>query len=120
MCEAIRSVGQPCSVSHFCSESAPRFLRRGDLITVRSGDVVHTYEVVRTRKTSFRSTESLAAQRAPVPGRPGEDATQAMLTLSTCATPEDHAVGNFWSDEFGNPEHRIDKIAVLRSSRPAS
>ena len=95
-------------------------LRRGDLITVRSGDVVHTYEVVRTRKTSFRSTESLAAQRAPVPGRPGEDATQAMLTLSTCATPEDHAVGNFWSDEFGNPEHRIDKIAVLRSSRPAS
>ncbi len=95
-------------------------LRRGDEIVVRSGDTVHTYEVVRTRQTSFRSPASLAAQRAPVPGHPGQPATQAMLTLSTCATPEDHAKGNYWSDEFDNPEHRIDKIAVLRSSRPAS
>jgi sortase A len=41
--------------------------------------------------------------------------------LSTCATPEDHAAGNFWFDRFGNPEHRIDKIGVLvetRSVRP--
>jgi sortase A len=37
----------------------------------------------------------------------------AMITLSTCATPEDHAAGNYWSDRFGNPEHRIDKIGVL-------
>ena len=94
-------------------------LRRGDRIVVRSGDTVHTYEVVRTRETSFRSEESLAAQRAAVPGRPGAEPTQAMLTLSTCATLEDHAKGNYWSDEFGNPEHRIDKIAVLVSSRPA-
>ena len=51
-------------------------------------------------------------------GRPGETATRAMITLSTCATPEDRAAGNFWSDEFGNPEHRIDKIGVLvRSTR---
>ena len=86
-------------------------------IVVRSGDVEHTYEVVRTRETSFRSPRSLAAQRAPVPGRPGVEPTEAMLTLSTCATPEDHAAGNYWKDEFDNPEHRIDKIAVLRSSR---
>jgi sortase A len=33
--------------------------------------------------------------------------------LSTCATYEDHAVGNYWADEFHNPEHRIDKIGVL-------
>jgi sortase A len=26
---------------------------------------------------------------------------------------EDHAAGNFWSDEFDNPEHRIDKVGVL-------
>ena len=55
---------------------------------------------------------------APVPGRPGTEPTRAMITLSTCATPEDRAEGNYWSDEFGNPEHRIDKIGVLvRTSR---
>jgi sortase A len=41
-----------------------------------------------------------------------------MITLSTCATPEDRAAGNFWSDALGNPEHRIDKVAVLVGVRP--
>ena len=41
-----------------------------------------------------------------------------MLTLSTCATLEDHAAGNFWADRFDNPEHRIDKIGVLVRSVP--
>jgi sortase A len=36
-----------------------------------------------------------------------------MITLSTCATVEDHAAGNYWSDRFDNPEHRIDKVGVL-------
>ena len=36
-----------------------------------------------------------------------------MITLSTCATQEDHAAGNHWSDRFHNPEHRIDKIGRL-------
>ncbi len=94
-------------------------LRRGDRIRVRSGDMVFVYEVRRTRWTSFRQPRSLAAQRAPVPGRPGRTATRAMITLSTCATLEDHAVGNYWSDEFDNPEHRIDKIGVLVATRPA-
>ena len=94
-------------------------LRRGDRIRVRSGDTVFVYEVRRTRWTSFRQPRSLAAQRAPVPGRPGRTATRAMITLSTCATLEDHAVGNYWSDEFDNPEHRIDKIGVLVATRPA-
>ena len=40
-------------------------------------------------------------------------ADRAFLTLSTCATLEDHAQGNYWADEFKNPEHRIDKIGVL-------
>jgi len=48
-----------------------------------------------------------------VPGRPGVAPTRAMITLSTCAAPEDHAAGNWWAEEFGNPEHRIDKIGVL-------
>jgi len=71
------------------------------------------YEITTTRRTSFRSARSLAEQRAAVPGRPGRTPTRAMITLSTCATQEDHAVGNYWSDEFDNPEHRIDKIGVL-------
>ena len=80
-------------------------------------DTVHVYEVRRTRWTSFRSRASLVAQRAPVPGRPGAEATRPMITLSTCATLEDHAAGNYWADEFDNPEHRIDKIGVLVATR---
>ncbi|MCF6378908.1 class E sortase [Nocardioides KLBMP 9356] len=94
-------------------------LRRGDRILVRTGDTVFVYEVRRTRWTSFRQPRSLQAQRAPVPGRIGEEATEPMITLSTCATLEDHAAGNYWSDEFDNPEHRIDKIGVLVDTRPA-
>jgi sortase A len=77
----------------------------------------YVYLVTRTRETSFRSPASLRAQRAPVPGRPGATPTRAMITLSTCATPEDHAAGNYWADEFDNPEHRIDKIGVLVAVR---
>jgi sortase A len=48
-----------------------------------------------------------------VPGSPGTSPTRAFLTLSTCATWEDHAAGNYWADELHNPEHRVDKIGVL-------
>lgn len=88
-------------------------LRVGQLVTVTTGRVRYVYEIRRTRQTSFRSPRSLAEQRAPVPGRPGVPATRAYLTLSTCATLEDHAAGNYWADELHNPEHRIDKIGVL-------
>jgi sortase A len=77
----------------------------------------YVYLVTRTRETSFRSPASLRAQRAPVPGRPGVAPTRAMITLSTCATQEDHAEGNYWADEFDNPEHRVDKIGVLVAVR---
>ncbi|WP_201931417.1 sortase domain-containing protein [Nocardioides donggukensis] len=93
-------------------------LQRGDRVNLVAGGVRYTYEIVSTRRTSFRSPASLRAQRAAVPGRPGARPTRAMITLSTCATPEDRAAGNTWSDRFGNPEHRIDKIGVLRRSRP--
>lgn len=89
-------------------------LRAGDLVHVDVGRRRLVYEVTRTRTTSFRDPASLRAQRAAVPGRPGAEATRAMITLSTCRTPEDRAEGNYWSDRFGNPEHRIDKIGVLR------
>lgn len=68
---------------------------------------------MKTRWVSFRSAKSLRAQRAEVPGRPGKEATRGWITISTCATPEDRARGNYWTDRFGNPEHRIDKIGLL-------
>lgn len=93
-------------------EFLPR-LRRGAEVVVESGGLRHVYRIVATRVTSFRSERSLREQRAAVPGRPGREPTRAMITLSTCATVEDHAAGNYWSDRFHNPEHRIDKIGVL-------
>ena len=89
------------------------------LVDVRDGGATtrYVYRITRTRETSFRSPASLRAQRAAVPGRPGVEPTRAMITLSTCATREDHAAGNYWSDEFHNPEHRIDKIGVLVAVR---
>jgi sortase A len=93
-------------------------LRRGDRIEVETGKIRYIYEVTKTRRTSFRSEASLEKQRAEVPGKPGAVADRAYITLSTCLTPEDHAAGNFWSDEFDNPEHRIDKIGRLVATEP--
>lgn len=88
-------------------------LREGARIFVDAGRWRYVYRVVKTRWVSFRSARSLRAQRAEVPGEPGKKATRAWLTLSTCATPEDRARGNYWTDRFGNPEHRIDKIGLM-------
>ncbi|MBK3561381.1 class E sortase [Streptomyces sp. MBT56] len=95
-------------------------LEQGDSVYVTEDGTRYTYEITATRQTSFRSERSLAEQRAEVPGKPGKEPGRAMITLSTCATPEDDAAGNFWRDEFGNPEHRIDKVGVLVAERPAS
>ena len=88
-------------------------LRTGQQAVVTVDDVRFVYEIRQTRATSFRSPGSLAEQRAAVPGRPDASPARAYLTLSTCATLEDHAAGNYWADELHNPEHRIDKIGIL-------
>ncbi|XMN07440.1 class E sortase [Streptomyces griseobrunneus] len=88
-------------------------LGKGDSVHVTEGGTRYTYEITETRQTSFRSERSLAEQRAEVPGRPGAEPARAVITISTCATPEDDAAGNFWRDSLGNPEHRIDKVGVL-------
>jgi sortase A len=95
-------------------------LRPGERVEVSAHGLIYVYEVTATRQTSFRSARSLAEQAAAVPGHPGRRPTQSMITLSTCATPEDHAAGNYWSDQYGNPEHRIDKIGVLVEIRSAT
>ncbi|MFE7775080.1 class E sortase [Streptomyces sp. NPDC057445] len=89
----------------------------GDRVLVSAGGTVYEYRITGTRKTSFRSQRSLAEQRSAVPGFPGRQPTKAMITISTCATPEDTAAGNLWRDDRGNPEHRIDKVGVLASVR---
>jgi len=95
-------------------------LHRGQPVYVDAGRWRYVYRIIKTRWVSFRSAKALRAQRAPVPGRPGVEPRHAYITISTCATPEDHARGNYWTDRFGNPEHRIDKIGVLvdRVPRP--
>lgn len=95
-------------------------LKNGDHVFVTSNGTVYDYVVNRTMTISFRKPAEKAQQNAAVPGRPGVTPTQPMLTLSTCATPEDHAAGNYWKDALNNPEHRINKIATLVSTRPAA
>ena len=94
-------------------------LKQGAEVHLVAGGRRYTYEITTTRVTSFRSKKSLARQSAAVPGRIGAEPVQAMITLSTCRTQEDHAEGNFWSDRFHNPEHRIDKVGVLVKITPA-
>lgn len=88
----------------------------GDKVEVMTAERRYVYEITQTRRTSFRSPRSLQEQRAAVPGHSGATPRQAMITISTCLTQEDHAAGNYWHDEFDNPEHRIDKIGVLVES----
>jgi sortase A len=114
-------VGNYLVTGHRSSSTAPfralPSLRNGARVVVVTDTHRLVYEVVGTRRTSFLSERSLREQSAAVPGRPGLSPTRALITLSTCATFEDHAAGNYWSDEFHNPEHRIEKIGVLRSVR---
>jgi sortase A len=93
-------------------------LKNGAHVFVTAGGTVYDYVVNQTMKISFRKPAEKARQNAAVPGRPGITPTAAMLTLSTCATPEDHAEGNYWKDALKNPEHRINKIATLVSTSP--
>ncbi|MCX4515499.1 class E sortase [Streptomyces sp. NBC_01619] len=95
-------------------------VRVGDADLVTYGGKVYEYRITESRKTSFRSARSLTEQRAAVPGSPGKRPTQAMITISTCATPEDNAAGNFWRDDRSNPEHRIDRVGVLTGVRAAA
>jgi sortase A len=95
-------------------------LANGDHILVTRNGIVYDYQVVQTMVISFRKPAEKAQQNAAVPGRPGVAPTRAMITLSTCATTEDHAQGNYWKDALDNPEHRIDKIGTLVATRPAN
>ena len=92
-------------------------LENGDHILITAAGTVYDYVVGRTMTISFRKPAEKAQQNAAVPGSPGMKPTKAMITISTCATLEDDAAGNFWRDALGNPEHRINKIGTLVATR---
>ncbi|GHB51564.1 hypothetical protein GCM10010347_21720 [Streptomyces cirratus] len=93
-------------------------LPEGASVFVTAGGVTYEYAIGTTRTTSFRSPSSMAEQRAAVPGSSGAAPSRAMITVSTCLTPEDDAAGNTWRDAHNNPEHRIDKVGVLVGTSP--
>ncbi|MFD3541600.1 class E sortase [Streptomyces sp. NPDC058662] len=117
-------VGNYIVTAHRVSAGGPLWslpaLQAGESVFVTAGGVRYEYTVTATRTTSFRSPASMDAQRAAVPGSPGTAPTRAMITVSTCLTPEDDAAGNFWRDAQNNPEHRLDKIGVLTATKPAA
>jgi sortase A len=88
-------------------------LPNGAHVLVRWGGRTYDYVVVDRFRVTFHDPASYALQVAPVPGHPGATPTRAMLTLSTCATPEDNALGIHERDALGNPPHRLDVVAVL-------
>ena len=93
-------------------------LRRGDHVLVTYQEMIYDYEITGSLWITFHDPDSYAKQVAPVPGHPRRDPTKSMITLTTCATPEHRAAGDFKLDEHGNPPHRIDKIGVLVDVRP--
>lgn len=115
-------VGNYIVTAHRISGGGPLWslpsLKVGESVFVTADGVRYEYVITTTRTTSFRSQASMDAQRAAVPGSPGTAPTRAMITVSTCLTPEDNAAGNFWRDAQNNPEHRLDKIGVLTATGP--
>lgn len=104
-------VGNFLVTAHRTSAGAPMLrvpdLKPGAKILVRFGGRTITYRVAERLWIDFRSDADRNRQAAPVPGKPGKQATRPAIVLSTCATPEDNADGLYWRDEFGNPIHRI-------------
>ena len=119
-------VGNYLVTGHRTTERAPfrdlPDVREGDHVLVWTGDTVYDYVVTTTRRVSFRSQRSMARQTAAVPGQPGAVAVDPMITLSTCATPEDHAAGNYWVGPLRQPgaPHRQGRCADRGPRRVAS
>ena len=120
-------VGNHFIAGHRTSAGGPllkvRQLRRGDVVHIRTrcasgSDITHTYTVAgRARYIDFFTRAGRADQIAAVPFRPGVEPTEPMVTLSTCATQEDHARGDRRRDRFGNPPGRWVVIGILSSTR---
>ncbi len=115
-------VGNLLLTGHRTSAGAPMGdvprLRAGDKIYVDQGATRYVYVANAKMVIDFRSAASRSLQAAAVPGSPGKPATKPAIVLSTCATPEDNAAGNYWRDQFDNPTHRIAVYGYLESVVP--
>ncbi len=115
-------VGNLLLTGHRTSAGAPMGdvprLRAGDKIYVDQGATRYVYVANAKTMIDFRSAASRSLQAAAVPGSPGKPATKPAIVLSTCATPEDNAAGNYWRDQFDNPTHRIAVYGYLESVAP--
>lgn len=104
-------IGNLLLTGHRTSAGAPMQdvpkLDAGDDVYIDQGMYRFVYRVNHDYWINFRDRSSRLLQESPVPGSPGKRATRAAVVLSTCATPEDHAAGDYWSDEHSNPTHRI-------------
>ncbi len=111
-------IGNFLLTAHRTSAGAPMGrvpeLRAGDEIFIDQGATRFVYTVASKTTINFRSAQSRALQTAAVPGSPGKKPSRAAIVLSTCATPEDNAAGNFWRDEHQNPTHRIAVFGYLK------
>ena len=114
-------IGNFLVTGHRTSAGSPMLdvpeLKAGDVINVDRGKVRYVYRVADDMWINFRESASRARQLAAVPNQPGRAATRSAIVLSTCATPEDHANGDYWSDEFKNPTHRIAVYGFLTQVR---
>ncbi len=112
-------IGNLLLTAHRTSAGAPMLevpnLRPGAKIFIDQGATRFEYRVSSKTMINFRDASSRALQTAAVPGSPGKTATKPAVVLSTCATPEDNAAGNYWRDVHGNPTHRIAVFGFLQS-----
>lgn len=112
-------VGNLLLTAHRTSAGSPMLrvpeLSSGDHIIVDHGKFRFVYLTENQLWINFREASSRALQEASVPGKPGRAPTRAAVVLSTCATPEDAARGDYWRDQFGNPTHRIAVAGFLSS-----
>jgi sortase A len=110
-------IGNVIVTGHRTAAGAPFLrvpqLRPGDHVLVGWADHTYDYQITGQLWITFHDPASFALQVAPIPGHPGDQPTQSMITLSTCATPEDNAAGHRERDAMGNPPHRIDAVGVL-------
>ncbi|MDP3972475.1 MAG: class E sortase [Candidatus Nanopelagicales bacterium] len=108
-------VGNFLVTGHRVSAGSPMYrvpnLSPGSKIIVEFGGRTLTYRVASKLWINFRLAADRALQTAPVPGKPGSQATRPAIVLSTCATPEDNAAGLTWRDGNTNPTHRIAIVA---------
>jgi sortase A len=88
-------------------------LRRGAEVAVTFRGHVYVYRITGGAFVDASRRGTIARLVAPVPWHPGAKPKAAVLTMISCATPEDNAAGDRYRDAQHNPRHRIVRYGVL-------